>query len=50
VVLNGPLYLTRALIEPLVRDRYGRILFFVGDGSISARDSGCTHLSAAKRG
>ena len=28
VVLDGPLYLTRALIEPMVKDRYGRILFF----------------------
>src|SRR6266478_5092539 len=50
VVLDGLLYLTRALIEPMVRDRYGRILFFVGDGSISARGSGRTHLSAAKMG
>src|SRR5258707_6626091 len=50
VVLDGPLYLTRALIEPMVRDRYGRILFFVGDGSISAHGSGRTHLSAAKMG
>ena len=50
VVLDGPLYLTRALIEPMVRDRYGRILFFVGDGAISARGSGRTHLSAAKMG
>ena len=50
VVLDGPLYLTRALIEPMVKDRYGRILFFVGDGSISARGSGRTHLSAAKMG
>src|SRR5262245_49375083 len=50
VVLDGPLYLTRALIEPMVKDRYGRILFFVGDGSISARASGRTHLSAAKMG
>ena len=50
VVLDGPLYLTPALIEPMVRDRYGRILFFVGDGSISARGSGRTHLSAAKMG
>src|SRR6202048_3073562 len=50
VVLDGPLYLTRALIELMVRDRYGRILFFVGDGSISARGSGRTHLSAAKMG
>src|SRR6202022_4689014 len=34
----------------MVRDRCGRILFFVGDGSISARGSGRTHLSAAKMG
>jgi 3-oxoacyl-[acyl-carrier protein] reductase len=50
VVLDGPLYLTRALIEPMVRGRYGRILFFVGDGAISARGTGRTHLSAAKMG
>src|SRR5437763_6260155 len=50
VVLDGPLYLTRALIEPMVENRYGRILFFVGDGSISASGSGRTHLSAAKMG
>ena len=50
VVLDGALYLTRALIEPMVANRYGRILFFVGDGSISARGSGRTHLSAAKMG
>ncbi len=49
VILDGPLYLTRALIEPMVRE-YGRILFFVGDRSISARGSGRTHLSAAKMG
>ena len=29
------LYLTRALIEPMVKHHYGRILFFVGDGAIS---------------
>src|SRR5438132_249183 len=50
VVLDGPLYLTRALIEPMIKNRYGRILFFVGDGAISARGSGRTHLSAAKMG
>jgi 3-oxoacyl-[acyl-carrier protein] reductase len=50
VVLDGPLYLTRALIEPMVKDRYGRILFFVGDGSISASGKGRTLLSAAKMG
>src|SRR5487761_715362 len=50
VVLDGPLHLTRALIEPMVEHRYGRILFFCGDGSISASGSGRTHLSAAKMG
>ena len=48
VVLDGPLYLTRALIEPMVENKYGRILFFCGDGSISARGTGRAHLSAAK--
>ena len=48
VVLDGALYLTRALIEPMVQNKYGRILFFVGDGSISARGRGRAHLSAAK--
>ncbi|MNC88646.1 3-oxoacyl-[acyl-carrier-protein] reductase FabG [compost metagenome] len=32
----------------MVANRYGRILFFVGDGSISARGTGRAHLSAAK--
>jgi 3-oxoacyl-[acyl-carrier protein] reductase len=50
VVLDGPIYLTRALIEPMVQNKYGRILFFCGDGSISARGSGRAHLSAAKMG
>src|ERR1700741_3059045 len=50
VVLDGPLYLTCARIEPMVRQRYGRILFFAGDGAISAHGSGRTHLSSAKMG
>jgi 3-oxoacyl-[acyl-carrier protein] reductase len=50
VVLDGPIYLTRALIEPMMQNKYGRILFFCGDGSISARGSGRAHLSAAKMG
>src|SRR6202795_4745172 len=50
VVLDGALYLSRALIEPRVKNRHGRILFFVGDGSISASGSGRTHLSAAQMG
>src|SRR5262249_23754459 len=47
---DGPLSRTRALIEPMIENRYGRILFFCGDGSISASGSGRTHLSAAKMG
>jgi 3-oxoacyl-[acyl-carrier protein] reductase len=50
VVLDGAFYLTRALIGEMVKHKYGRILFFCGDGSISARGSGRAHLSAAKMG
>ena len=50
VVLDAGLYLTRALIEPMVRNRYGRILFFVGDGAYSGRGAGRAHISAAKMG
>ena len=50
IVLDGALYLTRALIEPMVQNRYGRILFFVGDGAFSGRGSGRAHISAAKMG
>jgi 3-oxoacyl-[acyl-carrier protein] reductase len=50
VVLDGAFYLTRALIPEMVKNRYGRILFFCGDGSISARGMGRAHLSAAKMG
>ena len=49
MVLDGPLYLTRALIEPMVRDRYGRIRSRRGRLDF-ARGSGRTHLSAAKMG
>src|SRR5271168_2676871 len=48
VVLDGALYLTRALIGPMVENKYGNILFFVGDGACSGRGSGRAHLSAAK--
>jgi 3-oxoacyl-[acyl-carrier protein] reductase len=48
VVLDGALYLTRALIGTMVENKYGRILFFVGDGAFSGRGSGRAHLSAAK--
>jgi 3-oxoacyl-[acyl-carrier protein] reductase len=50
VVLDGAFYLTRALIPAMVRHKYGRILFFCGDGSISAHGHGRAHLSAAKMG
>ena len=48
VVLDGALYLTRALVGKMVENKYGRILFFVGDGAYSGRGSGRAHLSAAK--
>ncbi len=50
VVLDGPFYLTRALIGEMVKNKFGRILFFCGDGSISARGTGRAHLSAVKMG
>jgi 3-oxoacyl-[acyl-carrier protein] reductase len=50
VVLDGPLHLTRALIEPMLENRYGRILFFCVDGSISASGSGRTHYRRRRWG
>jgi 3-oxoacyl-[acyl-carrier protein] reductase len=49
VVLDGSLYLTRALIEPMVANRYGRILFITGEGAFVG-GSGRAHVSAAKMG
>ena len=49
VVLDGPLYLTRALIESMVQNRYGRILFFTGEGAFIG-GSERAHVSAAKMG
>jgi 3-oxoacyl-[acyl-carrier protein] reductase len=49
VVLDGAIYLTRALIEPMVANRYGRILFFTGEGAFVG-GSGRAHVSAAKMG
>jgi NAD(P)-dependent dehydrogenase (short-subunit alcohol dehydrogenase family) len=49
VVLDGALYLTRALIEPMVKNNYGRILFFTGEGAFVG-GSGRAHVSAAKMG
>src|SRR6202789_4145845 len=33
VVLDGAVYLTRAVIESMVKNRYGRVLFFTGEGA-----------------
>jgi 3-oxoacyl-[acyl-carrier protein] reductase len=50
VVLDGALYLTRAIVPSMVKNKYGQILFFVGDGAFSGRGSGRAHISAAKMG
>jgi len=49
VVLDGALYLTRAVIGSMVQHRYGRILFFTGEGAFVG-GSGRAHVSAAKMG
>ena len=49
VVLDGALYLTRALIGSMVQNQYGRILFFTGEGAFVG-GSGRAHVSAAKMG
>jgi NADP-dependent 3-hydroxy acid dehydrogenase YdfG len=35
VVLDGALYCTRAVIDSMVANRYGRILFFTGEGAFT---------------
>jgi 3-oxoacyl-[acyl-carrier protein] reductase len=49
VVLDGAVYLTRAVIGSMVEHRYGRILFFTGEGAFVG-GSGRAHVSAAKMG
>ena len=49
VVLDGAIYCTKAVIEGMVKNRYGRIIFFTGDGSFTG-GSGRAHVSAAKMG
>ena len=49
VVLDGAVYLTRAIIASMVENRYGRILFFTGEGAFVG-GSGRAHVSAAKMG
>ena len=49
VVLDGAFYCTRAVIDAMVANRYGRILFFTGEGAFVG-GSGRAHVSAAKMG
>ena len=49
VVLDGAVYCTRAVIDSMVKNRYGRILFFTGEGAFVG-GSGRAHVSAAKMG
>lgn len=49
VVLDGGLYCARAVIESMVANRYGRIVFFTGEGAFVG-GSGRAHVSAAKMG
>jgi len=49
VILDGALYCTRAVIDSMVKNRYGRILFFTGEGAFVG-GMGRAHVSAAKMG
>jgi 3-oxoacyl-[acyl-carrier protein] reductase len=50
VVLDGAFYCTRAVIEGMAENKYGRILFFTGEGAFSGAGKGRAHISAAKMG
>ncbi len=49
VVLDGAFYCTRAVINTMVENRYGRIVFFTGEGAF-AGGARRAHVSAAKMG
>ncbi len=49
VVLDGAIYCTRAVIESMVKTKYGRIVFFTGEGAFMG-GSGRAAVSAAKMG
>jgi 3-oxoacyl-[acyl-carrier protein] reductase len=49
VVLDGAFYCTKAVIGPMMENRYGRILFFTGEGAFTG-GNGRAHVSAAKMG
>jgi 3-oxoacyl-[acyl-carrier protein] reductase len=49
VVLDGAFYCTRGVIESMVKNSYGRILFFTGEGAFQGAPKR-GHVSAAKMG
>ena len=49
VVLDAGIYCARAVLPSMVANRYGRILFFTGEGAFVG-GSGRAHVSAAKMG
>ena len=49
VVLDGSFYCTQEAIPSMVKNQYGRILFFTGEGAFTG-GSGRAHVSAAKMG
>ena len=49
VVLDGAFYCTKAVIQSMVQNNYGRILFFTGGGAF-AGPAERGHVSAAKMG
>ena len=49
VVLDGGLYCARAVLPSMVANKYGRILFFTGEGAFVG-GAGRAHVSAAKMG
>ena len=49
VVLDGAFYCTRAVINSMVANNYGRILFFTGEGAFTG-GANRGHVSAAKMG
>ena len=49
VVLDGAFFTTRAVIDSMVKNNYGRIIYFMGEGAF-AGGAGRAHVSAAKYG
>ena len=49
VVLDGAFYCTRAVINSMAANQYGRILFFTGEGAFTG-GANRAHVSAAKMG